>query len=105
MGGRPVAWSGVHVAGRSRASGRCAERARPLPPGPPAGYWKPQGPTVVNAAGVTVTQTLLTGYQTGNRTRQAEGQVFAARETLRVTEQNTLLNAATAYMNLLQTAA
>src|SRR5262245_40523958 len=40
-----------------------------------------------------------------NRTRQAEQQVFSARETLRTTEQNTLLNAATAYMNLLQTAA
>jgi outer membrane protein len=78
---------------------------QPLPTGVPAAYSKTQGATVVNAAGVTVTQTLLNGYQTGNRTRQAEGQVFAARETLRVTEQNTLLNAATAYMNLLQTAA
>jgi hypothetical protein len=29
--------------------------------------------------------------------------VFSARETLRTTEQNTLLNAATAYMSLLQT--
>ncbi len=66
---------------------------------------KTQGATVVNAAGVTVTQTLLNGFQTGNRTRQAEGQVFAARETLRTTEQTVLLNAATAYMNLLQTAA
>jgi outer membrane protein len=31
--------------------------------------------------------------------------VFSARETLRTTEQNVMLNAATAYMNLLQTAA
>ncbi len=78
---------------------------QPLPTGVPAGYSKTQGATVVNAAGVTVTQTLLNGFQTGNRTRQAEGQVFAARETLRTTEQTVLLNAATAYMNLLQTAA
>src|SRR5262245_59883736 len=47
-------------------------------------------------------QTLFNGFQTGNRTRQAESQVFAARETLRTTEQTVLLNAATAYMNLLR---
>ena len=53
-------------------------------------------------AGVTATQTLFNGFQTPNRTRQAESQVQAARETLRVTEQTTLLNAVTAYMNLLR---
>ena len=37
--------------------------------------------------GVTATQTLFNGFQTGNRTRQAEAQVFSARETLRSTEQ------------------
>jgi outer membrane protein len=52
--------------------------------------------------GITATQTLFNGFQTGNRTRQAEAQVFAARETLRTTEQTVLLNAATAYMNLLR---
>lgn len=57
------------------------------------------------AVGLTGTQTLFNGFQTGNRTRQAEGQVFAARETLRSTEQTVLLNAATAYMNLLRDAA
>jgi outer membrane protein len=55
--------------------------------------------------GLTGTQTLFNGFQTGNRTRQAEGQVFAARETLRSTEETVLLNAATAYMNLLRDAA
>src|SRR4029079_5321718 len=59
----------------------------------------------VGSFGGTVTQTLLNGFQTANRTRQAEGQVFAARETLRTTEQNTLLNAVIAYMNLLRDAA
>jgi outer membrane protein len=54
---------------------------------------------------VTTTQTLYNGLQTGNRTRQAEGQVLGARETLRSTEQGVLLNAATAYMNLLRDAA
>ncbi|EJW12219.1 Type I secretion outer membrane protein, TolC precursor [Rhodovulum sp. PH10] len=55
--------------------------------------------------GITGTQTLFNGYQTGNRVRQAEGQVSAARETLRLIEQNVLLNGATAYMNLLRDSA
>ena len=52
--------------------------------------------------GATATQTLYNGFQTANRTRQAESQVAGARETLRVTEQQVLLDAATAYMNLLR---
>jgi outer membrane protein len=54
---------------------------------------------------VTGQQTLFNGFQTGNRTRAAESQVFAARETLRVIEQTVLLDAATAYMNVLRDAA
>jgi outer membrane protein len=53
----------------------------------------------VGAAG---TYTLFNGMQTANRTRQAESQVEGARETLRVTEQQVLLDAATSYMNLLR---
>lgn len=52
--------------------------------------------------GATATQTLFNGFQTGNRTRQAESQVAAARETLRTVEQAVLLDAVTAYMNLLR---
>ena len=52
--------------------------------------------------GATATQTLYNGFQTANRTRQAESQVMGGRETLRVTEQQVLLDAATAYMNLLR---
>ena len=52
--------------------------------------------------GVTATQTLYNGFQTANKTRQAEAQVSAGRATLAVTEQTVLLNAATAYMNLLR---
>jgi outer membrane protein len=48
------------------------------------------------------TYSLFNGFQTANRTRQAESQVEGARETLRVTEQQVLLDAATAYMNLLR---
>ena len=52
--------------------------------------------------GATATQTLYNGIQTANKVRQAESQVMGARETLRVTEQQVLLDAATAYMNLLR---
>jgi outer membrane protein len=57
---------------------------------------------ISNNVGATGTYTLFNGFQTANRTRQAESQVEGARETLRVTEQQVLLDAATAYMNLLR---
>jgi outer membrane protein len=66
---------------------------------------KTAGENAVTTVGATGTQTLFNGFQTGNRTRQAESQVFAARETLRSTEQTVLLSAVTAYMNLLRDAA
>jgi outer membrane protein len=55
--------------------------------------------------GGSITQTLYNGFQTANRTRQAESAVLAARATLRTSEQTVLLNAATAYMNLLRDSA
>jgi outer membrane protein len=61
-----------------------------------------RGFTQPRSVGVQVQQTLFNGFQTGNRTRAAESQVFAARETLRVIEQTVLLDAATAYMNVLR---
>lgn len=61
-----------------------------------------QGTFDPHSVGITGTQTLFNGFQTGNRVRQAEQQVSAARETLRLIEQNVLLDAATAYMNLLR---
>src|SRR4029079_2145300 len=74
------------------------------PPTQPASYFTQSGTNTPHAVGATVTQTLLNGFQTSNRTRLAESQVLAARETLRNTEQTVLLNAATAYMNLLRDA-
>lgn len=71
-------------------------------PGTPATYFTQNGYNSPYGAGATITQTLFNGFQTANRTRQAEAQVLAARETLRVTEQTVLLNAVTAYMNLLR---
>ncbi len=61
-----------------------------------------QGTFDPRTVGITGTQTLFNGFQTGNRVRQAEQQVSAARETLRLIEQNVLFNAASAYMNLLR---
>jgi len=72
------------------------------PPNSPAIYATQSGYNSPFSAGVTITQTLFNGFQTANKTRQAESQVLAARATLRSTEQNVLLNAATAYMNLLR---
>ena len=65
-------------------------------------YTQLSGNMTPSSLGVTATQTLYNGFQTANRTRQAESQVQAARETLRVTEQVVLLSAVTAYMNLLR---
>jgi outer membrane protein len=73
----------------------------------PSGSAKPESAGTIATAGygLTTKQTLFNGFQTASRTRLAEGQVFAARETLRTTEQTVLLNGATAYMNLLRDAA
>jgi outer membrane protein len=68
-------------------------------------YSSVSGANAVQSYGGTVTQTLLNGFQTANRTRQAESGVSAARENLRLTEQNVLLSAAVAYMNLLRDSA
>jgi outer membrane protein len=57
------------------------------------------------SAGLTITQTLYNGNQTGNKTRAAESQVSGAREGLRVLEQTILLAAATIYMDYLRDAA
>ncbi len=71
-------------------------------------YFPGAPPIVINgtlptaSAGFTAVQTLYNGFQTANRTRAAESQVSAARATLRNTEQTVLLNALTAYMNLLR---
>jgi len=74
-------------------------------PNTPATYAVQSGYNTPASYGATITQTLFNGFQTANKTRQAESQVLAARATLRVTEQTVLLNAATAYMNLLRDSA
>ncbi|WP_448952358.1 TolC family outer membrane protein [Labrys neptuniae] len=57
------------------------------------------------SADLTVRQTLFNGFQTGNQVRAAEAGVLGQREVLRDIEQQVLLNAVTAYMNVLRDAA
>ena len=58
--------------------------------------------TLPRGAELSVEQNLFDGGRTKNSVRQAESQVLAARETLRNAEQNVLLDAATAYMDVLR---
>jgi outer membrane protein len=51
--------------------------------------------------GVTVTQVLFNGFKTANSVRIAESQVQSGRETLRNVGQGVLLDAVTAYMNVI----
>lgn len=53
-------------------------------------------------ASLTAQQTLFDGFRTRNTVNQAEAAVLQAREALRSTEQQTLFNAVTAYMNVLR---
>ena len=79
--GEQFTWTSVETAGR-RVNTRTYHQPRSI--------------------GAQVQQTLFNGFQTANQTRAAESQVSAARETLRVIEQQVLLDAATAYMNVLR---
>ena len=51
--------------------------------------------------GFTVTQVLFNGFRTANNVRQSEAQVHSGREALRNTGQGVLLDAVTAYTNVL----
>src|SRR5262249_17300531 len=51
--------------------------------------------------GFTVSQTLFNGFKTANSVRQSEAQVLSAREALRNTGQVVLLDAVTAYTNVI----
>ena len=75
---------------------------RSNPNSSPALYSVVKGNNTPNGAGLAVKQTLFNGFQTANKTRAAESQVSASGETLRLMEQTVLLDAATAYMNMLR---
>lgn len=63
-----------------------------------------QGGTLITTGsfGVTIQQSLFDGFQTRNNVRASESRVRASFETLRNTEQNTLFNAAAAYMDVIR---
>ena len=61
--------------------------------------------SVPRGYGVNLSQTVFDGFRTFNSVRQAESQTFGARESLRTTEQNILLQGATFYMNVLRDSA
>ncbi len=71
-------------------------------PNMPARYLTQSGSNAPFSANATITQTLFNGFQTANRTRQAEAQVLSSRATLHDVGQTVLLNAVTAYMNVLR---
>ena len=52
--------------------------------------------------GIQINQSLFDGFQTKNNVAAAESQVKASVESLRNTEENTLFNAATAYMDVIR---
>jgi outer membrane protein len=55
-----------------------------------------------NALSLTLNQNLYNGFRTANTVRAAEAQVRQSQETLRATEQQVLLDAVTAHMNVLR---
>ena len=55
-----------------------------------------------SSVGITVKQTLFDGFRTKNGVAAAEAGVLAQRESLRNTEQDVLLNAVTAYMDVIR---
>ena len=60
------------------------------------------GETHPHGYAVNATQPIFSGFRTLNQVREAEATVRAGRETLRVTEQSVLLEAVTAYMDVVR---
>jgi outer membrane protein len=82
--------------------GATANAALGIPATSSTGATRFRARTDLGTLGLNVTQNLFNGNRTANGVRQAESNIFGARETLRNTEQNILLSAATAYMNVLR---
>jgi len=61
--------------------------------------------TTPASVGISVTQPLFRGFRTGAQVEAAEQSVFAGRANLLSTEQQVLLDAATAYLNVVRDAA
>jgi outer membrane protein len=77
---------------------------RPTVSGNVSGAYVSQAGTALTTGsfGITISQTLFDGFRTKNGIKSAESQVFAARESLRNTEQNILFDAVSAYMDVIR---
>lgn len=99
----PRALSGYRpqISGAATATRNSLEAITPNAGPPPSSITTNQ---VLNQSSVSITinQNLYNGFRTGNNTRAAEAQVRQSREILRQTEQQVLLDAATAHMNVLR---
>src|SRR5688500_8860589 len=60
------------------------------------------GETHPSGYGVTATQPIFSGFRTVNSVKAAEATVRAGRESLRIVEQSVLLEAVTAYMDVVR---
>ena len=60
------------------------------------------GAITTGSFGITLSQTLFDGFQTRNNVRSAKAQVRASNEGLRNTEQNTLMDGVTAFMDVIR---
>ena len=89
-------------AGMQSLSSVTKEISSTTPLNSPASYFTQSGHNTPQGYGATITQNLFDGFQTSNKTRQAEILVLAARQVLRGIEQTVLFNGVTAYMNLLR---
>jgi outer membrane protein len=63
--------------------------------------WQFERTLATGSFGIVLSQSIFDGFQTRNNVRAAEARVRAARENLRNTEQNTLFDAASAYMDVI----
>ena len=83
---------------RFRSTADC--RSPDIAPSSPFAF--PKGTSNPRGWSVQLTQPLFEGFQNLNAIRQAKSQVQAAREALRTVEQTVLLDAATAYVNVVR---
>ena len=83
----------------------CTAGFQSLPLSSLASGQAPNGQSNSRLAQITATETLFDGFRTYNNVKGAEALVEAGREDLRNAEINVLLNAATAYMNVVRDAA
>ncbi len=89
----------------SSAPGTCSAPFVPLPLSTLTSSSVGNGPSNPRLAQITATETLFDGFRTYNNIKGAQALVEAGREDLRNAEITVLLNAATAYMNVVRDSA